>query len=131
MPLHHAAGPFSPNPAGITALLDAGADIEARDENGKRNAPVSGVRTLPPTLPSSDGADKRLLALCSLPRTNPGNRKEYKRLNGPYQLVEASEADPDLGFMARLMALSLDEIIRVLGEAPVDNPYKGAAAGPA
>ena len=28
----------------------------------------------------------RLLALCSLPRTNPGNRKEYKRLNGPYTL---------------------------------------------
>ena len=25
-------------------------------------------------------------------------------------------------------AASLDEIIRVLGEAPVDNPYKGAAA---
>ena len=28
----------------------------------------------------------RLLALCSLPRTNPGNRKEYKRVNGPYRL---------------------------------------------
>ena len=28
----------------------------------------------------------RLLALCSLPRTNAGNRKEYKRLNGPYTL---------------------------------------------
>ena len=28
----------------------------------------------------------RLLALCSLPRTNPGNRKEYKRVNGPYTL---------------------------------------------
>ena len=28
----------------------------------------------------------RLLALCSLPRTNPGNRKEYKRINGPYTL---------------------------------------------
>ena len=26
----------------------------------------------------------RLLALCSLPRTNPGDRKEYKRGNGPY-----------------------------------------------
>ena len=28
----------------------------------------------------------RLIALCSLPRTNPGNRKEYKRVNGPYTL---------------------------------------------
>ena len=28
----------------------------------------------------------RLLALCSLPRTNPGNWKEYKRVNGPYTL---------------------------------------------
>ena len=28
----------------------------------------------------------RLLALCSLPRTNPGHRKEYKRVNGPYTL---------------------------------------------
>ena len=29
----------------------------------------------------------RLLALCSLPRTNPGNRLQYKRVNGPYTLV--------------------------------------------
>ena len=29
----------------------------------------------------------RLMALCSLPRTNPGNRKEYVRRNGPYVLV--------------------------------------------
>ena len=28
----------------------------------------------------------RLLALCSLPRTNPGNRHQYKRVNGPYTL---------------------------------------------
>ena len=28
----------------------------------------------------------RLLALCSLPRTNPGNRLQYKRVNGPYTL---------------------------------------------
>ena len=27
----------------------------------------------------------RMLALCSLPRTNPGNRKEYVRRNGPYR----------------------------------------------
>ena len=28
----------------------------------------------------------RLLVLCSLPRTNPGNRHQYKRQNGPYTL---------------------------------------------
>ena len=28
----------------------------------------------------------RLLALCALPRTNPGNRLQYVRRNGPYQL---------------------------------------------
>ena len=29
----------------------------------------------------------RLMALCSLPRTNPGNRLQYVRQNGPYSLV--------------------------------------------
>ena len=28
----------------------------------------------------------RTMALCSLPRTNPGNRLLYKRVNGPYTL---------------------------------------------
>ena len=28
----------------------------------------------------------RLLSLCSLPRTHPGNQKEYIRRNGPYML---------------------------------------------
>ena len=27
------------------------------------------------------------MALCSLPRTNPGNRLQYKRKNGPYTLI--------------------------------------------
>ena len=29
----------------------------------------------------------RLMMLCSLPRTNPGNRLQYKRVNGPYTLI--------------------------------------------
>ena len=29
----------------------------------------------------------RLMTLCSLPRTNPGNRLQYVRRNGPYALV--------------------------------------------
>ena len=28
----------------------------------------------------------RMMALCSLPRTNPRRRKEYKRVNGPFTL---------------------------------------------
>jgi len=28
----------------------------------------------------------RLMTLCSLPRANPGNRLQYERVNGPYQL---------------------------------------------
>ena len=28
----------------------------------------------------------RMMALCSLPRTNPGNRIRYTRQNGPYTL---------------------------------------------
>ena len=27
------------------------------------------------------------MTLCSLPRTNPGNRLQYKRANDPYRLV--------------------------------------------
>ena len=28
----------------------------------------------------------RTMALCSLPRSNPGNRHQYKRVNGPFTL---------------------------------------------
>ena len=32
----------------------------------------------------------RTMALCSLPRSNPGNRLQYKRVNGPYTLYMGS-----------------------------------------
>ena len=35
----------------------------------------------------------RTMALCSLPRTNPGNSHQYKRVNGPYKLVMVAGAD--------------------------------------
>ena len=38
------------------------------------------------------------MALCSLPRTNPGNRKEYKRVNGPFTLYMQSGVDTKLPF---------------------------------
>ena len=28
----------------------------------------------------------RILVLCSLPRSNPGNRLQYERINGPYRM---------------------------------------------
>ena len=47
----------------------------------------------------------RLMALCSLPRTNPGNRKEYKRLNGPYRLYMQAGPENKLpyGSLPRLL----------------------------
>ena len=40
----------------------------------------------------------RLMALCSLPRTNPGDRLQYKRVNGPYKLVMIAGGDNKLPF---------------------------------
>ena len=40
----------------------------------------------------------RTMALCSLPRTNPGNRKEYKRVNGPFTLYMVAGGGNKLPF---------------------------------
>ena len=40
----------------------------------------------------------RLMALCSLPRTNPGNRLRYKRVNGPYTLGMSAGINNKLPF---------------------------------
>ena len=40
----------------------------------------------------------RLLALCSLPRTNPGNQLQYKRVKGPYKLIMIAGGDNKLPF---------------------------------
>ena len=47
----------------------------------------------------------RLMALCSLPRTNPGNRTQYKRVNGPFTLYMNTTADNKLpyGNLPRLL----------------------------
>ena len=51
----------------------------------------------------------RLMALCSLPRTNPGNRKEYKRVNGPYRLYMQAGPENKLpyGNLPRLLIVWL------------------------
>ena len=80
----------------------------------------------------------RLLTLCSLPRTNPGRRLQYKHVNGPYTLyMIAGEGDKlPFGSLSRLLlawvcteavrtqsrelflGASLSEFMRRLGRAP-------------
>ena len=40
----------------------------------------------------------RTMALCSLPRTNPGDRHQYKRVNGPYKLILSRTGEYKLPF---------------------------------
>ena len=40
----------------------------------------------------------RMMVLCSLPRTNPGNRHRYVRRNGPYTLIMYSSGETKLPF---------------------------------
>ena len=40
----------------------------------------------------------RMMALCSLPRTNPGNRLQYKRVNGPFTLYMVAGGGNKLPF---------------------------------
>ena len=57
----------------------------------------------------------RTMALCSLPRSNPGNRLQYKRVNGPFKLVLVAGADNKLpyGNLPRLlMAWLCTEAVR-------------------
>ena len=46
----------------------------------------------------------RMMALCSLPRTNPGDRLQYKRGNGPYKLIMIAGGDNKLPFGNRQRA---------------------------
>ena len=40
----------------------------------------------------------RTMTLCSLPRTNPGNQYQYKRVNGPYKLILSRTGEYKLPF---------------------------------
>ena len=40
----------------------------------------------------------RMMALCSLPRTNPGNRLQYKRRNGPFTLIMTATGETKLPY---------------------------------
>lgn len=51
------------------------------------------------------GFMNRMLTLCSLPRTDPGQRLQYKRQNGPYKLIMLAGGDNKLpyGNLPRLL----------------------------
>ena len=86
----------------------------------------------------------RMMALCSLPRTNPGNCKEYKRVNGPFTLIMFSSSASKLPFgnlprlllawlcteavrtQSRVLILgsSLSDFMDKLGMAPVGGARK-------
>ena len=88
----------------------------------------------------------RLMTLCSLPRTNPGNRLQYIRRNGPYTLGMTAGINNKLpyGNIPRLLLAwvcteavkiqsrelvlgrSLSEFMRKLGLAPVGGGTTGA-----
>ena len=57
----------------------------------------------------------RLLALCSLPRTDPGDQHEFKRVNGPYTLYMTATAGNKLPYGSRprlLLAWVCSEAVR-------------------
>ena len=79
--------------------------VTAGEASGSLDGPEKALRDAPPPaqrgFTQADQVDQlitareadadlgfmaRMMALCCLPRTNPGNRKEYKRVNGPYTL---------------------------------------------
>ena len=87
----------------------------------------------------------RMMALCSLPRSNPGNRTQYKRVNGPLTLIMLSSSETKLpyGNLPRLLLAwvcteavrtqsrelvlgsSLSEFMRKLGMAPLGGGSRG------
>ena len=67
----------------------------------------------------------RLLALCSLPRTNPGNRFRYVRRNGPYKLVMTATGDHKLpfgNFPRLILAWVCTEAVRTQNRALILGP---------
>ena len=87
----------------------------------------------------------RLMALCSLPRTNPGNQLQYVRHNGPYKLIMIAGGLNTLPFgnLPRLLlawvcteavrtqsrelilGASLSGFMRKLGLAPIGGGSRG------
>ena len=78
----------------VTAIRDASPQALHHFTRFDQVNQLVGVSEADPDL----GFMARLLALCSLPRTNPGDRWRYIRQNGPYKLIMISGGDSKLPF---------------------------------
>ena len=92
----------------------------------------------------------RLMALCSLPRTNSGNQHQYKRVNGPFKLIMIAGGDNKLPYgnfprlilawisteatttQSRILVLgdSLSEFMRTLGVLSSDSGGRNRRSHP-
>ena len=122
-------------PSPVKALRDASPQARHHFTLSDQVNALVGASEADPDL----GFMARLLALCSLPRTNPGQRYRYVRRNGPYTLVMSATGINKLpyGNLPRLLLAwvsteavrtqsrelvlgrSLSEFMRALGLEPV------------
>jgi hypothetical protein len=87
--------------------------IDALQQIGEAHAPDMGFMT-------------RMLTLCSLPRTDPGDRLQYVRRNGPYKLVMIAGGDNKLPFgnLPRLLLAWVCTEAKGSNDRNPDNPDK-------
>ena len=67
----------------------------------------------------------RMMALCSLPRSNPGDRLQYVRVNGPYKLIMYSSGETKLpfgNFPRLLLAWVCTEAVRTQSRTLILGP---------
>ena len=95
------------------AVIGAHQELIANGTVAVVSAAVSASETTPDL-----GFMARMMALCSLPRTNPGNRTRYVRRNGPYTLVMNAGGLSKLpfgNFPRLLLAWVCTEAVRTAG----------------
>ena len=85
---------FSDLSGPVAALRDASPQARHHFTQADQVNQLVGASEADPDL----GFMARMLVLCSLPRTNPGNRLQYKRTNGPYSLIMTATGNHKLPF---------------------------------
>ena len=86
-------------PIGKVAVRLPGIDGRGRAMSARARHHFTTLRQVNQLIEASEaepdlGFMARLLALCSLPRTNPLDREKYIRRNGPYKLILHAGGDP-------------------------------------